>query len=295
MPASGVQRAYTPGGSDLYLRHFGTSIRIRVICTVDTLNKTTETDVRGAVGRRYNQLCGIHRGPWSSDPVDDRASHASAQSHAGAAGDAHSPTRNRRTEYAQVFANSVRSRSGDLPVPLAPLPYRHTRSVRETLKGNTMLQTPCYNRRRFLTIAGLGALSTIPAGRLSQAANTAIAPTPTMRGGANNYRPNAPLVDRLGTGFDMSGTVRRAGDGAPLGGQRIQIWGATTLGGEREPANHGSVLTDANGAFRLEMPQIVPNFGQPHAHLAYDDCGQLCQAPPTPASGSISCWSPPDA
>ena len=27
---------------------------------------------------------------------------------------------------------------------------------------------------------------------------------------------------------------------------------------------------DENGMFRLEMPQIVPAFGQPHGHLAYD-------------------------
>ncbi len=33
---------------------------------------------------------------------------------------------------------------------------------------------------------------------------------------------------------------------------------------------HGATLTDANGEFRLEMPQIVPAFGQPHGHLAYD-------------------------
>ncbi|WP_299365635.1 twin-arginine translocation pathway signal [uncultured Paracoccus sp.] len=96
--------------------------------------------------------------------------------------------------------------------------------------------------------------------------------TPTMRGGANNYRPGAPIVDRIGGGgFWMTGTVRRAGDGAPLAGQRIQIWAHTTEGSERDPQSHGATLTDANGAFRLEMPQIVPAFGQPHGHLAYDD------------------------
>ncbi len=31
-----------------------------------------------------------------------------------------------------------------------------------------------------------------------------------------------------------------------------------------------TTLTDKNGAFRLEMPQIIPIFGQPHGHLAYD-------------------------
>jgi hypothetical protein len=68
----------------------------------------------------------------------------------------------------------------------------------------------------------------------------------------------------------MSGTVRRAGDGAPLAGQRIQIWAHTTEGYERDPQSHGATLTDENGVFRLEMPQIVPAFGQPHGHLAYD-------------------------
>ena len=98
-----------------------------------------------------------------------------------------------------------------------------------------------------------------------------LAPTRTMRGGANNYLPNAPIVDRIGSGgFWMSGTVRRAGDGAPLAGQRIQIWAHTTEGHERDPHSHGATLTDETGAFRLEMPQIVPAFGQPHAHLAYD-------------------------
>ncbi|MEQ9261311.1 MAG: twin-arginine translocation pathway signal [Roseovarius sp.] len=98
-----------------------------------------------------------------------------------------------------------------------------------------------------------------------------LAPTETMRGGANNYRPGAPIVERIGGGgFWMSGTVRRAGDGAPLPGQRIQIWAHTTEGHERDWHSHGATLTDENGVFRLEMPQIVPAFGQAHGHLAYD-------------------------
>ncbi|MEM7170980.1 MAG: twin-arginine translocation pathway signal [Pseudomonadota bacterium] len=98
-----------------------------------------------------------------------------------------------------------------------------------------------------------------------------LAPTPTMRGGANNYRPGAPIVERIGGGgFWMTGTVRRAGDGAPLAGRRIQIWAHTTEGHEREQKSHGATLTADDGTFRLEMPQIVPAFGQPHGHLAYD-------------------------
>ena len=98
-----------------------------------------------------------------------------------------------------------------------------------------------------------------------------LAPTPTMRGGANNYLPGAPVVSRIGGGgFWMTGTVRRAGDGAPLSGIRIQIWAHTTEGREDEQHSHGATLTGADGAFRLEMPQIVPTFGQPHGHLAYE-------------------------
>ncbi len=95
-----------------------------------------------------------------------------------------------------------------------------------------------------------------------------------MRGGANNYLPGAPIVERIGAGgFWMTGTVRRAGDGVPLAGQRVQIWAHTTEGHERDPESHGATLTDANGEFRLEMPQIVPAFGQAHGHLAYEGDG----------------------
>lgn len=125
------------------------------------------------------------------------------------------------------------------------------------------------NRRVFLAATG-AAVATAGPGLLVPA-YADLAPTPTMRGGSNNYRPGAPIVERIGGGgFWMTGTVRRAGDGAPLADQRIQIWAHTTEGHERDPESHGATLTDANGEFRLEMPQIVPAFGQPHGHLAYD-------------------------
>ena len=125
-------------------------------------------------------------------------------------------------------------------------------------------------RREFLTAAGAIITASIP-GIVVPANAQSLAPTQSMRGGSNNYRPDAPIVDRIGGGgFWMSGTVRRMGDGAPLADQRIQIWAHTTEGHERDPHSHGATLTDANGEFRLEMPQIVPAFGQPHGHLAYD-------------------------
>jgi len=122
------------------------------------------------------------------------------------------------------------------------------------------------NRRTLLAVAATGV-----SGLVVPAVAKDLAPTRSMRGGSNNYRAGAPIVERIGGGgFWMSGTVRRAGDGAPLPGQRIQIWAHTTEGHERDPHSHGATLTNADGKFRLEMPQIVPAFGQPHAHLAYD-------------------------
>jgi hypothetical protein len=98
-------------------------------------------------------------------------------------------------------------------------------------------------------------------------------PTEAMAGGANNYEPNAPLVGNLGTGFVVTGQVRKAGNGEPLRNLRVQIWAATDRGGERVPSNRGSVMTDEQGRYRLETSPIVPQFGQPHIHIAYDDPG----------------------
>ncbi|MBT8154739.1 twin-arginine translocation signal domain-containing protein [Epibacterium ulvae] len=129
------------------------------------------------------------------------------------------------------------------------------------------------NRRKFLvtgSAAGAGLVAGV-AGLVSPARAAGLAPTPSMRGGSNNYRPGAPLVDKIGGGgFWMTGTVLRAGDGAPLEGIRIQVWAHTTEGHERDVQSHGATLTQADGTFRLEMPQIVPAFGQPHGHLACD-------------------------
>jgi len=125
--------------------------------------------------------------------------------------------------------------------------------------------------RRTLLAAGGALVVTGVSGLSVPAIAKGLKPTRTMRGGSNNYRPGAAIVKRIGGGgFWMSGTVRRAGDGAPLAGQRIQIWAHTTEGHERDPQSHGATLTDAKGRFRLEMPQIVPAFGQAHGHLAYD-------------------------
>ena len=125
-------------------------------------------------------------------------------------------------------------------------------------------------RRTVMTTAS-SLLAVAGSGLLSGARAQELAPTPTMRGGSNNYQPGAASVEKIGGGgFWMTGTVRNAATSEPLQGQRIHIWAHTVEGHERDPKSHGATLTDANGVFRLEMPQIVPAFGQAHGHLAYD-------------------------
>ena len=132
------------------------------------------------------------------------------------------------------------------------------------------MTTIVFSRRNLLASGG-SILATGVSGLLLPARAQGLPPTASMSGGSNNYRKGAAIVDRIGKGgFWMSGTVRRAGDGAPLAGQRIQIWAHTTEGQEHEPQSHGATLTDKDGKFRLEMPQIIPIFGQPHGLLAYD-------------------------
>ena len=102
--------------------------------------------------------------------------------------------------------------------------------------------------RRSLLVTGGSVLAAGVSGLVLPACAAGVAPTPSMSGGSNNYRKGAPIVERIGKGgFWMSGTVRRAGDGAPLAGQRIQIWAHTTEGQEHEPQSHGATLTDKDG------------------------------------------------
>jgi hypothetical protein len=93
--------------------------------------------------------------------------------------------------------------------------------------------------------------------------------TESNPGGTNNYIPDAPPRDSLGSGFVITGVVRAAADCAPLEGVRVQIWLATQTGGERD--NRASVRTGADGRYRIETAPTIPQFGEPNIHVGYDD------------------------
>ena len=125
------------------------------------------------------------------------------------------------------------------------------------------MTNPDFDRRKLLAAGGV-ALTGAAFGLSGPALAQSFPATRTMRGGSNNYRPGAPIVERIGGGgFWMAGTVQRAGDGAPLAGQRIQVWAHITEGHERDARSHGATLSDENGVFgsrcrRLCLPSARP-------------------------------------
>ena len=77
------------------------------------------------------------------------------------------------------------------------------------LTGETDMRPRLINRRNLIATGGAAAAVTLGAGLIVPARAAGVEPTPTMPGGANNYRPGAALTDRIGNGgFTMTGTVR---------------------------------------------------------------------------------------
>jgi hypothetical protein len=97
---------------------------------------------------------------------------------------------------------------------------------------------------------------------------TACPPSVTNPGGRNNYRRDAPFTPVLGHGLVITGTVRGT-DCRPLAGVRVQAWTQTATAGERD--NVSSVLTAADGTFRVDSDPPRAQFGEPNVHVAYDD------------------------
>jgi hypothetical protein len=93
--------------------------------------------------------------------------------------------------------------------------------------------------------------------------------TESNPGGTNNYIPDAPEADSLGSGFVITGLVRSAEGCTPLEGVRVQVWLATETGSERD--NRASVRTGADGRYRIRTAPTIPQFGEPNIHVGYDD------------------------
>ncbi len=108
-----------------------------------------------------------------------------------------------------------------------------------------------------------------PAAAIAKPAPRNCEATQSNPGGTNNYIPDAPALDSLGSGFVITGLVRSAAGCRALENVRVQVWLATETGGEQ--ANRASVRTGADGRYRIETDPTVPQFGEPNIHVGYDD------------------------
>jgi protocatechuate 3,4-dioxygenase beta subunit len=81
------------------------------------------------------------------------------------------------------------------------------------------------------------------------------------------YKPGAPRRDATGKGLVVSGAVRSAGSCAPLSGARVEWWQANP-GGRYEDTHRGHLLSNGDGAYRLDTDFPPPYAGRPsHIHF----------------------------
>jgi len=79
------------------------------------------------------------------------------------------------------------------------------------------------------------------------------------------YRPNAPLKNRIGSGYLLSGTVRSSATCAPIAKARIEVW-QTGPNGQYDDAHRATLFSDAKGRYRLET-DFPGGYAQRPSHI----------------------------
>ena len=101
-------------------------------------------------------------------------------------------------------------------------------------------------------------LSLLPAGRCT--------PTPPDSLGPF-YKPHAPLRNRVGRGYVLSGTVRSAMRCTPIRNARLEMWLANPQG-VYDDAHRATLRVNARGVYRFESNVPVAYSGRPpHIHI----------------------------
>lgn len=87
------------------------------------------------------------------------------------------------------------------------------------------------------------------------------------------YRPNAPVRDTIGRGYELSGQVLSARDCSPLANARIEFW-QTGPGGAYDDAHRATIFADRQGRYRLRTSYPPPYAQRPsHIHILVDAKG----------------------
>ena len=119
---------------------------------------------------------------------------------------------------------------------------------------------------RPLILLALLALFAGPASSRAAEAGYACAPTPPDQLGPF-YKRNAPLRDRVGSGYLLSGVVRSAADCSPIAWARVELW-LTGPDGRYGDAWRATVVAAMTGDYRFESDFPVVYEGRPpHIHL----------------------------
>jgi len=79
------------------------------------------------------------------------------------------------------------------------------------------------------------------------------------------YRPNAPLRSKIGSGYQLSGTVRSSVNCSPIPGARIEVW-QTDRTGKYDEAHRATLYSDAKGRYRLET-DFPGGYAQRPSHI----------------------------
>jgi protocatechuate 3,4-dioxygenase beta subunit len=105
-----------------------------------------------------------------------------------------------------------------------------------------------------------------PAPGLAATSGYACAPTPPDQLGPF-YKRNAPLRDKVGSGYLLSGVVRSAANCAPIPWARVEIW-LTGPNGRYGDAYRATVVSAMSGDYRFESDFPVVYEGRPpHIHI----------------------------
>jgi protocatechuate 3,4-dioxygenase beta subunit len=81
------------------------------------------------------------------------------------------------------------------------------------------------------------------------------------------YKPNAPLRNSVGKGYELNGKVLSSKDCAPIKAARIELWMAGPDGEYRDDYR-ATVLTNESGEYRFES-HMPPSYARrpPHIHI----------------------------
>ena len=81
------------------------------------------------------------------------------------------------------------------------------------------------------------------------------------------YKPNAPVRERVGEGYVLTGTVKSSADCQAIAGAEIEFWLAGP-NGQYDEAHRATVFSDKSGRYRFES-NFPPKYSwrPPHIHL----------------------------